>query len=163
MTGARQRLARDRHGRRGQLVDPAWANRRLLLRGAETLSRRSWARLEHVLHADDPTDELGAAWGIKEQVRILLRTTNLHDAHEAKMLLGYYVLVAHMPETARLWDTICAWWTEIEILITTRVTNARTEAANTSIKNSKRTGRGFRNPDNYRIRILLNSAAHRAA
>jgi transposase len=163
MTGARQRLARDHHGRRGRLVDPAWANRRLLLRGAETLSRRGWARLEHVLRADDPTDELGAAWGIKEQVRILLRTTNLHDAHEAKMLLGYYVLVAHMPETDRLWDTICAWWTEIEVLITTRVTNARTEAANTSIKNIKRTGRGFRNPDNYRTRILLNSAAHRAA
>jgi transposase len=163
MTGARQRLARDHHGRRGRLVDPAWANRRLLLRGAETLSRRGWARLEHILRADDPTDELGAAWGIKEQVRILLRTTNLHDAHEAKMLLGYYVLVAHMPETDRLWDTICAWWTEIEVLITTRVTNARTEAANTSIKNIKRTGRGFRNPDNYRTRILLNSAAHRAA
>jgi len=68
-----------------------------------------------------------------------------------------------MPETDRLWDTICAWWTEIQVLITTRVTNARTEAANTSIKNIKRTGRGFRNPDNYRTRILLASAAHRAA
>lgn len=68
-----------------------------------------------------------------------------------------------MPETDRLRDTIRAWWTEIQVLITTRVTSARTEAANTSIKNIKRTGRGFRNPDNYRTRILLASAAQRAA
>ena len=54
-------------------------------------------------------------------------------------------------------------WTEIEVLIITGVTNARTEAANTGIKNIKRTGRGFRNQDNYRTRILLTSAAKRAA
>ena len=36
-TTVRQRLVRDHKGRRGRLVDP-WANRRLLLRGADTLS-----------------------------------------------------------------------------------------------------------------------------
>ena len=71
-------------------------------------------------------------------------------------------MVADMPEADRLWNTICAWWTEIEVLIITGATNARTEAANTSIKNIKRTGRGFRNSDNYRTRILLSSAARRA-
>jgi len=90
---------------------------------------------------DDPTHELGAAWGIKEQLRRLLRTSLLADAHEAKMLLGYYVQVAHMLETDRLWNTICEWWPEIEVLIVTGVTNARTEAANTSIKNIKRPSR----------------------
>jgi len=99
---------------------------------------------------------------IKEHLRRLLKTTTLADAHEAKMLLGHYVMVADMPETDRLWNTICAWWTEIEVLIVTGVTNARTEAANTSIKNIKRTGRGFRNSDNYRTRILLSSAARKA-
>lgn len=163
MTAVRQRLVRDHKGRRGRLVDPAWANRRLLLRGANTLSPGGWARLEKVFRTDDPTDELGAAWGIKEQVRRLLNTTSLADAHEAKMLLGHYVQVANMPETDRLWNTICEWWTEIEVLIVTGVTNARTEAANTSIKNIKRTGRGFRNPANYKARILLRSAAKRAA
>jgi len=101
-----------------------------------------------VLRQDDPTDELGAAWGIKEQLRRILATTTLADAHEAKMLLGHYVIVPDMPETNRLWNTIFAWWAEIEVLIATRVTNAHTEAANTTIKNIKRTGRGFRNPDN---------------
>ena len=163
LTAVRQRLVRDHKGRRGRLVDPAWANRRLLLRGADTLSPGGWVRLEKVFRTDDPTDELGAAWGIKEQLRRLLNTSSLADAHEAKMLLGHYVMVANMPETDRLWNTICQWWTEIEVLIVTGVTNARTEAANTSIKNIKRTGRGFRNPDNYKARILLRSAAKTAA
>ena len=79
------------------------------------------------------------------------------------MLFGHYVHVANMPETDRLWNTICDWSNEIETLLITGVTNARTEAANTTIKNIKRTGRGFRNPDNYRSRILLNRAAKRAA
>jgi transposase len=35
--------------------------------------------------------------------------------------------------------------------------------ANTGIKQIKRTGRGYRNPDNYRARILLASAARTAA
>jgi len=163
MTAVRQRLVREQKGRRGRLVDPAWANRRLLLRGADTLSPGGWARLEKVFRHDDPTDELGAAWGIKEQLRRLLKTSSLADAHEAKMLLGHYIQVADMPETDRLWNTICEWWPEIEVLIVTGVTNARTEAANTSIKNIKRTSRGFRSPDNYRARILLRSAAKRAA
>ena len=55
-------------------------------------------------------------------------------------------MVADMPETWRLWET-----------------NARTEAANTSIKQLKRTGRGYRNAEHYKARILLRSAARRAA
>lgn len=163
VTKVRQRTVRDRYGRRGTATDPAWANRRLLLRGADTLSPAGWARLERVLRTDDPTDELGAAWGIKEQVRRLLRTASLAEAHQEKMRLGAYVLAAKMPETDRLWDTICTWWPAIEVLIITGVTNARTEAANTAIKNIKRTGRGFRNEHNYRTRILLASAAKTAA
>lgn len=36
----------------------------------------------------------------------------------------------------------------------TRITNARTEAANLNAKAFKRTGRGYRNHDNYRCRIM---------
>lgn len=163
LTVVRQRLAREQHGRRGRLIDPSWANRRLLLRGADSLSQRGWARLNAVFHHDDPTGELGAAWGVKERVRMLLNAGSLEEAHEAKMRLGLAVLAADMPETTRLWDTVCAWWNEIEVLTVTGATNARTEAANTSIKQLKRTGRGFRNEHNYRTRILLASAARRAA
>ncbi|MCW2803571.1 MAG: transposase [Propionibacteriaceae bacterium] len=49
------------------------------------------------------------------------------------------------------------------MLITTGVSNARTGAANTGIKQIKRTGRGYTNPAHYQARILLTSAARRAA
>jgi transposase len=163
VTAVRQRVIREAKGRRGRLEDPAWTNRRLLMRAGNTLSPRALARLKATLRADDPTDEIGAAWGIKEQLRALLASGSLEEAHEQKMRLGVSVLAADMPETDRLWATIDAWWDAIEVLIVTGVTNARTEAANTSIKQIKRTGRGFRNAGNYRARILLTSAARTAA
>ena len=163
LTAVRQRVTREAKGRRGRLEDPAWVNRRLLLRAGNTLSPRALARLQATLRADDPTDEIGAAWGVKEQLRRLLASGSLAEAAEQKMRLGAFVLAADMPETDRLWATIDAWWDAIEVLIVTGVTNARTEAANTGIKQIKRTGRGYRNASNYRARILLASAARTAA
>jgi transposase len=163
VTVVRQRLSQQTKGRRGRSVDPSWAHRRLLLRAGNTLNPRGRARLAATFRRDDPTDELGAAWAVKEQLRRLLATASLADAHTEKMRLGAYVLAARMPETDKLWNTICSWWPAIEVLIVTGVTNARTEAANTSIKHIKRTGRGFRNEHHYRARILLASAARRAA
>ena len=139
------------------------ANRRLLLRGYNTLSAQARARLEAVFATDDPTDELSAAWGVKEQLRRLLASASVATARTEKMILGCYVLAADMEESWRLWATIQAWWPAIEVLIEHRVSNARTEAANTSIKQIKRTGRGYRNPAHYQARILLTSAARRAA
>jgi transposase len=49
------------------------------------------------------------------------------------------------------------------VFITTRVTNARSEAANLSCKHLNPTGRGYRNEANYRARIMLHSAAKTAA
>jgi transposase len=121
------------------------------------------AWLRHVFATDDPTDELSAAWGVKEQLRRLLHVATLEQAYTEKMIMGCYVVAADMEETWRLWATIQAWWPAVEVLIIHRVTNAHTEAANTGIKQIKRTGRGYRNPAHYQARILLTSAARRAA
>jgi transposase len=163
LTAVRQRLVRERFGRRGRKRDVSWANRRLLLRAGNTLSPRALARLKRTFATDDPTGELAAAWGVKEQLRQLLATGSLATAHTEKMRLGAYVLAADTPETTRLWNTVCTWWPHIEVLVVTGVTNAKTEAANTGIKQIKRTGRGYRNPNHYTARILLTSAARTAA
>ena len=163
VTRVRQRLIREREQRRGRKIDPAWAHRTLLLRGYNTLSKKGRDRLAWVFATDDPSDELSAAWGVKEQLRRLLASAHMETARTEKMILGCYVLAANMDETWRLWHTIEAWWSAIEVLTTYRVTNARTEAANTSVKHIKRTGRGYRNPAHYQARILLTSAARRAA
>ena len=161
LTGVRRRVSWDRHERRGRKVDPAWAHR-LLLRGADTLSERGRAKLEHILATADPANEISAAWGVKEQLRTLLASPDKATARAARATFNQYVAWAAMPETDRLKKTIDAWWPQVETFITTRVTNARTEAANTTIKNIKRTGRGFRNHDNYRCRIMITSAARSA-
>ena len=61
VTTVRQRVIREQKGRRGRLEDPAWVNRRLLLRAGDTLRPAALARLKATLRADDPTDEIGAA------------------------------------------------------------------------------------------------------
>jgi transposase len=158
VTQVRQRVAREQHGRRGRRGDLVWAHRLLLLRAGNRLSPRALARLDDVLTKDDPTGQIGAAWGVKERLRLLLACTDLDSADTARGLLGVAVLAADMPETWRLWDTVNAWWDEVETFLLTRVTNAKTEAANTSVKQIKRTGRGYRNHEHYQARILLRSA-----
>jgi len=48
VTAVRQRVTRDVLGRRGRKIDPAWVNRRLLLRGRERLSERAVADTSQV-------------------------------------------------------------------------------------------------------------------
>nr|WP_245827722.1 ISL3 family transposase [Sinomonas mesophila] len=144
VTEARQRLSHELRGRRGRTIDPGWANRRLLLRAAETLSDRARTRLREVFATDDPTGQLQAAWEAKEQLRTLLRSGSLEDAGDHLRILERLVETAPTPETKRLLRTVKKWWNEIEVLITTGATTAKVEANNTAIKNIKRTGRGFR-------------------
>jgi transposase len=158
LTGVRQRVAREQLGHRGRKDNPAWAHRLLLLRAGDRLSPAALDRLFAVFAHDDPTGELGAAWGVKERLRQLLATTDLDAADTARGLLGVAVLAADTEECWKLWNTINAWWDEIETFIETRVTNAKTEAANTMVKQIKRTGRGYRNHEHYQARILLRSA-----
>ena len=80
LTDVRQRVAREQLGRRGRVTDPAWAHRRMLLTAGDRLSQRQLARLNRVLAADDPTNEIGAAWGCKELLRQLCRATRPNPA-----------------------------------------------------------------------------------
>lgn len=57
----------------------------------------AWARLQRVFAQDDPTDELSAAWAIKEQVRRLLESSSLEQARAERMRLRYYADVARCP------------------------------------------------------------------
>jgi transposase len=72
LTEVRQRVTRQLHRRRGLVSDPVWAHRRMLLTAGDRLSRRQLDRLTRVLDGDDPTGEIGAAWGCKELLRQLL-------------------------------------------------------------------------------------------
>jgi transposase len=159
LTAVRRRVSKDTHDRRGRKTDPAWAHRVLLLRGYDTVSARDRDKLADILDSDDPTHEISAAWGVKEQLRRLLASTTLAADRAERVTFNQYVTWAATPETTRLRKTIDAWWPEIETFIATRITNAKTEAANVTIKNIKRTGRGYRATINYTTRIMLYNAA----
>ena len=66
---------------------------------------------------------------------------------------------SEVPELERLARTIARWETPILRWHRTGLTNATTEGTNLVIKNIKRLGFGFRNFDNYRLRLLLRCGA----
>jgi transposase len=161
ITEVRQRVTRDLLGRRGTVADPVWVNRRLLLTGAEHLSTKQWKRLQVMLDSCDPTKEIGAAWGVKERLRLLLGE---HEPSKIRWRLADFydaAIDAAMPETTRLAQTIQTWWPAILIALTEDVTNARTEGFNRIIKQTKRVGCGYRNLANYQRRILSHIAVTR--
>jgi transposase len=109
VTDVRQRLTRDQLGRRGTVADPVWVNRRLLLTGAEHLSAKQWRRLTHMLDDHDPTNEIAAAWGVKERLRLLLKE---REPSKIRWRLADFYDAA-MPESTRLAQTNETWWPAI--------------------------------------------------
>jgi transposase len=161
VTEVRQRVARERHDRRGIKADPVWAHRRMLLTAGDRLSRRQLDRLCRVLAVDDPTDEVGAAWGCKELLRQLLAEQDPERIRHRLWRFYDACAMADMAETTRLAATIETWWPAIVVALAERVTNARTEGFNRIIKQVKRVGCGFRNIDNYQRRIMAHIAVTR--
>ena len=156
LTEVRQRVLREVLGRRGRKQDAVWAHRMLLLRAGDRLTEAGLHRLEQVLD-DADFEEVAAAWAVKEHLRRILNAESISAGQSARIDFELAVAAAALPEAERLAVTVARWWPQIKVFIRTRVTNARTEAANTAIKQIKRTGRGFRNQTNYQSRILARS------
>jgi transposase len=161
VTDVRQRVTRDQLGRRGRKSDQLWVNRKLLLTGAEHLSAKQWRRFTSMLDTADPTGEIGAAWAVKERLRMLL--AEHEPSRIRRRLADFYeaAIDADLPEATRLAGTIQTWWPAVLVALTERVSNARTEGFNRIIKQVKRAGCGYRNMINYQRRILTHIAVTR--
>ncbi len=160
VTSVRRRRIWETQARRGRKVDTAWRYRQLLLANSSRLSTRQRARLNEVLDSDL---QLKLAWGVKEHVRQLLATRHIDDFHREWAHLERAVKASNLPEAERLLKTLKAWRRELLTFCRTRITNARTEAANLNAKTFKRAGRGYRNHDNYRSRIMAYAPTRTAA
>ncbi len=153
----RRRVQQHTLGRRGHRDDPLYRARRLLRRRADRLTDRAWARLSARLDAGDPNGEVTAAWSIAQDVMAAYAADDPADGRaRADAVIGH-ALSCPVPEVARLGRTLRAWRNELLAYFTTgRVTsNGPTEAINLLIETSRRTGHGFRNFTNYRLRLLL--------
>jgi transposase len=149
---AQQRLL----GHRGRKRDPLYRIRKLLLTAQEQLTQRGRVRLRAGLAAGDPTGEVAAAWQGKELLRAVYRAVDMPAARAALDRFSRWADGVQIPELSRLARTVRAW--EAEILAfhaTDGCSNGPTEALNLLIKKVKRVGHGFRNFDNYRLRLLL--------
>ena len=159
VTAVRQRVTRDLLGRRGRTIDPAWANRRLPLRGRERLSQPALTRMWNGCIDHEPTGQILSAWIAKEELRALCATAARggHPSEIRDQLYAFYrwCADANIPELTTLAETIETWWPAVETFLLTGLTNARTEGTNRLIKQVKRAACGFRNRENYRRRVRL--------
>ena len=121
VTEVRQRVTRDQLGRRGTIARPG------LGEPAAAAHRRRAPVDQAVAPADgdastrnDPTKEIGAAWAVKERLRMLLA-----EREPSKIrwrLADFYdaAIDAQLPEATRLASTIQTWWPAILVALTER-------------------------------------------
>jgi transposase len=152
----RRRVQQATLGHRGRKRDPLYRIRKLLLAAAEQLTSRGRVRLRAGLAVGDPTGEVAVAWQGKELLRAVYAAGDLAHARAALDRFYRWSDGVGVAELSRLARTVRAW--EAEILAwhaTGGCSNGPTEAVNLLIKQVKRVGHGFRNFDNYRLRLLL--------
>jgi transposase len=152
----RRRVQQQTLGHRGHTHDPLFRIRRLLRRGYEHHTAKSWNRMLAGLEAGDVNQQIGRAWIAAQELRLLYREPD--RAHAERRLLRWFTDIAdhEIPELLRLARTLDAWRDELLAYFDTGgVSNGPTEAVNGLIKKIKRVGHGYRNFANYRLRLLL--------
>lgn len=90
----------------------------------------------------------------KEALHRLYRVRGYNKARRALIKLTDTLAHSKIPEIKTLRRTLLKWKNEILNYFKTRLTNARTEAYNNVAKLVKRRAYGFRNFNNYRLRLL---------
>jgi transposase len=157
VTDVRCRRQQEMTRRRGRKGDSFHRARRDLLRARDRLTDRQAARVADALSAD-PTGQLHAAWAAKEGIRDLYTQP---DRAAAEVFLDDWTTAfatCAIVELERLATTIGRWRAEVLNYFDSGLTNAATEGRNLIIKSVKRSGHGFRNFDNYRLRVLYRCA-----
>ena len=135
---------------RGKRKD-VFRSRYILLKGAERLADWERERLGHLFYR---YPELKSAWVLKESFRAWYRGTDRSKAEEELELLEEKIATGSLPEFKELLHTFANWRQEILNYFDYRITNGLVEGKNNCIKTIKRMAYGYRNMDNFRLRIL---------
>jgi transposase len=151
----RRRTQQATLGHRGRKADPLYRIRRRLLAAHDRLGADGFERMLILLESGDPDGEVAAAYLAKELLREVYATTDIAQAGHRLERFYVHCRGAEVPELARLSRTIRRWEAQLLAWHTTSLTNGPTEAVNLLVKKVKRVGHGFRNFENYRLRLLL--------
>ncbi|MGH2969843.1 MAG: ISL3 family transposase [Solirubrobacteraceae bacterium] len=152
----RRRVQQDTLGHRGRRGDPLYGIRNVLRCGEEKLTDKQKARLDKAIDADERHIEVQVAWQCAQQLRAAYRADKLSEGRKiAEQVLASFP-TCPIPEIKRLGKTLKQWREAfLAYFDTSRSSNGGTEAINGLIELHRRIARGFRNRDNYRLRMLL--------
>jgi transposase len=126
-------------------------SRYTLLKGAERLADWEKERLNQLFYR---YPELRRAWVLKEGFRAWYRQRDRSRAEERLGLLEETIASDSLTEFNELLHAFTNWREEILNYFDYRITNGFVEGKNNRIKTIKRMAYGYRNMDNFRIRIL---------
>lgn len=156
MDDVRRRVQQDTLGHRGLAGDPLFRIRNILHRADGDLTERQHARLVDCLERGDRNDEVLIAWQCYQQVRAAYKTGDLAAGKQIAVKVVDSFPSCPIGEIARLGRTLRQWKsTYLGYFTTERSNNGGTEAINGVIELHRRIARGYRNRDNYRLRMLL--------
>ena len=152
----RRRVQQEIHGHRGRAGDPLYGIRNILRCAAERLTDKQHARIAAAIAADERHDAVHIAWQCAQKVRAAYAHP---DPARGRQLAEQIVAIfptCPIPEIARLGRTFKQWKDAfLAYFDTGRASNGGTEAVNGLIELHRRIARGFRNRENYRLRMLL--------
>jgi transposase len=151
----RRRTQQEALGHRGRRDDALYRIRRRLLVGHERLTDTQHERLLAWLALGDRAGEVTATYLAKEQLRDVYDARTLPGARRRLRRFYEHCDQTGVRECRRLARTIRAWENEVLAYHSTGRSNGPTEGINLLIKKVKRVGHGFRNFNNYRLRLLL--------
>jgi len=127
----RRRVQQDTLGHRGRKGDPLYGIRRVLQRGAEHLSTKTYGRLLAGLDVGDPRGEVAAAYIACQELRHLYAAPDTDRARRRLHTFYQACAAPGVPELERLGRTISAWEEQLLAYFSTGgVSNGPTEAVN---------------------------------
>ena len=152
----RRRVQQDTLGHRGRKGDPLYQIRLLLRASRRRLTPRQKERLREAFVADEAHISVEVAYLLTQQVREVFHQDTPAQGQRLAAHLIESLPRCPVPEIARLGRTLRKWKDAfLAYFDTDGASNGPTEAINGIIELGRRTARGYRNPTNYRLRMLL--------
>ena len=152
----RRRVQQDTTGHRGRKGDPLYQIRLLLRAPRDRLTPRQQERLREAFTADEAHISVEVAYLLTQQVREVFHQATPAQGQRLAAHLIQRLPACPIPEIARLGRTLRKWKDAfLAYFDTDGASNGPTEAINGIIELGRRTARGYRNPTNYQLRMLL--------
>ena len=152
----RRRVQQDTLGHRGRKGDPLYQIRLLLRASRDRLTKRQKERLREAFVADEAHISVEVAYLLTQQVREVFHQDTPAQGQRLAVRLIESLPACPIPEIARLGRTLRKWKDAfLAYFDTGGASNGPTEAINGIIELGRRTARGYRNPTNYQLRMLL--------